>query len=49
MKYEVIRAIQKGNKRYEAGAVVDSAKLKGWPVKAWLVSGVLKAVKHGDG
>jgi hypothetical protein len=49
MKYKVKRAIEKGKKRYEAGAVVETKDLKGWPIKAWLVSGVLEAVKDGDG
>ena len=50
MKYKVIRGIEnKKGKRYEAGEVLDAAQLKGWSVKAWLASGVLKAVKDGDG
>jgi hypothetical protein len=48
-KYLVKRGIEKGDKRYEAGQEVEASKLRGWPVKAWLKSGVLEVVENGDG
>jgi hypothetical protein len=49
-KYIVIRAIEKGNKRFEAKAVVTASQLRNWPVQDWLQSGVLKEVTdNGNG
>lgn len=48
-QYLVVRAIRKDDVSYEAGEVLDAYQLKGWPVKAWLQSGVLKEADNGNG
>ena len=48
-KYLVLRGVQKGNRRYEAGEVVTSNQLKGWGIAALIKKGAIEPKEASSG